>query len=216
MLLPDWFPILSLLCCLEGPAKSAVLALSPEETVLTSELPYALSCTCAHTCALTCIRLILTSHTVMHSLAHTLGFPLPHPCLFVSLASRGHTLLLSHSCGLVWQHSPLTLPSHAFPQWRTPALLFRLLPHTVPTSHCSTRSHRDSFPFLSHPSFTFAFFCFCLHVPEPILFIISQILLASNSLVTKHPHTSLALCTQALVMEPPALRDANNSLSILR
>lgn len=150
-LLPDWFPIVSLFRCLAGRANSAVLALSPEETVLTSELPYALSCSCAHMCALTRIRLILMSHTVMHSLSHILGFP--HPCLFGSLASRVHTPLLVHSCALVWPHSPMTLPSHAFPQPCPPVLLLGLLPHTVPTSHSSTHSPQcDSFSFLAQSS----------------------------------------------------------------
>lgn len=174
MLLPDWFPILSLLCCLAGPTNSAVLTLSPEETVLTSELPYALSCTCAHTCALMCICLILISHTVMPSLTHTLGFPLPHLCLFGSLASRGHTLLLSHSCALVWRHSPMTLPSHTCPQWCPPVLLLCLLPHTVATPRSSTHSpHRVSSrsrSSLSHPSFLFLVFSFGLRVTVPILY----------------------------------------------
>lgn len=50
---------------------------------------------------------------------------------------------------------------------------------------------------LTHPSFMFTFFRFGRHVPAPILFIISQILLVSNSWVTKQrqgplcgPHTT--------------------------
>lgn len=61
------------------------------------------------------------------------------------------------------------------------------------TFSSATRSHSS----LTHPSFTFIFFRFGLHVPAPILFIISQILLVSTSLVTKQrqgllcgPHTT--------------------------
>lgn len=130
----------------------------------------------------------LDSHSHTHaSLVHS-----PHVCTLRSSPTRArwyrdtphsHSLYTHFHSGAHLCSCSVSSPTH--PMSQRPAPLHRLL--------IATRSHSS----LTHPSFTFIFFRFGLHVPAPILFIISQILLVSTSLVTKQrqgllcgPHTT--------------------------